>query len=1119
MQQIIQNSIDENRKKATNIDKSVWVTASAGSGKTTILVDRLLNLLINGVDIKKIVCVTYTNNAADEMRERIYDNLERMMIMDDDLLKIEMKKINGCENLGEENLNRIKTLFVNILDNADSLKIFTIHSFCQQLISKFPIEAGILPNFTIIDEQKKDILVKEVIETFLTDIDKYKNVNFSFERIMKLLSEEDFNNAVKSCIKNKKDINYIKNIDFKRLLLKHFMIDEFETKESILREYDESARKFFDFREFLEEIIPLIGNSDTGLPFISLLEKIKKNGKIEDYFEVFLTKEMTSRKEIRFPKLIKENKEFLSNFLAEIEKVDRLYQKLQNLECCENTVNMISLGFIIVDIYSALKFKRGFLDFDDLIILASDLLKNSEYSDWIRYKLDDKIEHILLDEAQDTSVLQWQIVDSLTEDFFVGCSANENPRSLFVVGDEKQSIFKFRGAAPELFDKKYFYYKNTIKDFEKVSLDYSFRSAKNILNFVDKFFESNDFCKKISKISTSIRHNVIRENVSGLVEVWPLVDVKKQEIEAWSFRFVLEEETEREKINAYNIARKIKSFFDNKKQLTFRNGRKDCIKYSDIMVLVRKRSGSFLFFLIKYLNKFKIPNSGFDRFDLFDDIFLKDLLCLMYFCKFPYDDLNTANIVKSPILNLTEDDLFKLCDFKNNNGGSLFDALKNMYPSEYVFLDQIAKKADELCIYDFCFYVLENLGIKKHIIERSGEKHVKIIDDFYSFIRKYESEENSDLIMFLNYVFNNTNLIKKDFNSTKLDQVRIITEHSAKGLQSPIVFICDSSDNINEKNSEDNNIFWYEGDEFNFPIFKKHNKSNILKDMVEKNKDLQEEEKYRLFYVAMTRAENELYICGIDRKRQNAKNNFYDIALNTLMNMNCEARTFDFDNSLKKYCIGNEENTDSLEDGVKNIEEDNGYTEFIEHIKNINVVNKKMEIFNPSQFFKHNDRDRVFEGVNINIVRGLAVHKLLEVLPTTPKEKHESISDIYLDNLFNNLTWQDKTTIKQQVKKILNNEEYAIFFGINSKAEVSVVGEVEGMNISGQIDRLVELEDKIIILDYKNTRKDYGDRESLPESYVKQLELYKKIVEKYYKNKTVESYILLTSFLKLIRVW
>jgi ATP-dependent helicase/nuclease subunit A len=850
---------------------------------------------------------------------------------------------------------------------------------------------------------------------------------------------------------------------------------------------------------------------------------MKKNGKIEDYFEVFLTKEMTPRKEIRFPKLIKENEEFLSNFLLEIKKVYELYQKLQNLDCYENTVNTIVLGSVIIDIYNALKSKRGLLDFDDLIISASNLLKNSEYSDWIKYKLDDKIEHILLDEAQDTSALQWQIVDSLTEDFFAGCGANKNPRSLFVVGDEKQSIFKFRGAAPELFDKKYFYYKNTIENFEKVNLDYSFRSAKNILNFVDKFFENGDFCKKISKISANIKHNVIRDSVDGLVEVWPLVNVDKQEAEPWSFRFTLEEETEREKVNAYNIARKIKGFFENKKQLTFKNGQKDYIKYSDIMVLVKKRAGSFLFFLIKYLNKFKIPNSGFDRFDLFDDIFLKDLLCLMYFCKFPYDDLNMANIVKSPILNLTEGDLFKICDFKNNNGCSLFDAMKNIYPTERILLDQIIKKADELCIYDFCFYVLENLGIKKLITGRSGERHAKIIDDFYSFVKKYENEESSDLMMFLDYVLNNKNLVKKDFNSTKLDQIRIMTEHGAKGLQSPIVFICDSGDNINEKNNEDGNIFWYEGEEFNFPFFKKHNKSNILKDMTEKNKILQEEEKYRLFYVAITRAENELYICGIDRKRQNAKdedkkNNFYDIALETLANMKCESKVFDFDNSLKKYCIGNEEGSDDLKIGEKNTEKED-YAEFIDRIKNVNISNEKMEIFNPSQFFKHNDRDKIFDGVNVNIIRGLAAHKLLEVLPTTPKENREDVSNIYLNNLFKSLTEQDKITIKQRVEKILNDEKYSVFFDANSKAEVSVVGEVDGVNMSGQIDRLIELDDKVIILDYKNTRKDYDGRDNVPENYIKQLELYKKIVEKHYKDKTVECYILLTSFLKLIKVW
>jgi ATP-dependent helicase/nuclease subunit A len=721
-------------------------------------------------------------------------------------------------------------------------------------------------------------------------------------------------------------------------------------------------------------------------------------------------------------------------------------------------------------------------------------------------------------------MLQWQIVDSLTEDFFAGDSTNENPRSLFVVGDEKQSIFKFRGAVPELFDKKYFYYKNMAENFGKINLDYSFRSAKNILNFVDKFFEDAELRTKISKISTKIVHNVIRNDVDGLVEIWPLVDIKKLEIEPWSLSFVLREETEREKVNAYNIARKIKSFFENKKQLTFRNGQKNYVKYSDIMILVRKRPGSFLFFLIKYLNMFGIPNSGFDRFDLFDDIFLNDLLCLMYFCRFPYDDLNLANIIKSPILGLTEDDLSGLCDYKNINKCNLLEAIKKLYPCKFDFLEEIIKKSNELCIYDFCFFLLEDLGIKRKIMERTGDKHIEIIGEFYSFIKKYESEENSDLLAFLGYVFNNENQIKKDFNSTKLNQVRIITEHSAKGLQAPIVFICDSSDNINEKKDSEDNIFWHEGEEFNFPFFKKYNKSSILNGMIERNKFLLEEEKFRLFYVAITRAENELYICGIDRKKQTniakdeddakKKHNFYDIALEALKKMGCKTGAFDFDADLKKYYIGAEEKSDVLED-ITETESAGDHVEFLNSIKNIDIVEKKMEVFNPSQFFKHNDRDKALEGVNINIIKGLAAHKLLETLPAVTEENREEVSDIYLNNMFDSLDKGDKAIIKQQVNRVL--EEYHVFFGANSRAEVAVVGEVDGLNIYGQIDRLVELDDRIVLLDYKNTRKDYLTKEDLPKNYIKQLELYKKLVEQHYKGKTVECYILLTSFLRLIR--
>jgi ATP-dependent helicase/nuclease subunit A len=1072
---------------------------------------------MNNTDPKRIVCITYTNNAARQMREKIYEALEKFMTLDDDAVREEIKKIDKNIVADDDAANRAKTLFIKVLDNSDNLKIFTIHSFCQQLLSKFPLEAGILPNFSIIDDSQKNILIKKSIDYLLDNIDKYENLREHFENVVKVVAEDNFYPMAAGFADKKREINYLKSVDYGRLLLNYFNLTD-DNWAALLENHFLSFPGFEEFYDFLGELD--VENSKNK-PF-KLLRKFLDGGKenLDDYFGAFLTKEMGVRKIGGLSKDAKTNEKFINIFLKEAERAISLYQQLENIQSYRNTVDIIAIAAAVVEIYDNLRRNAGLLDFNDLIGLTADLLKNSEYADWVRYKLDDKIEHILLDEGQDVSKEQWKIIESLTDDFFAGKSSNENLRSLFVVGDEKQSIFRFQGAAPELFTEKYFFYKKKIQNFDKINLEYSFRSAKNILKFVDKFFEREDFSQKISKLENRVKHGVARGNVGGLVEAWPLADAKKPARDVWSFKFALDQETEKEKTNALNIVRKIKSFFDNGKQLTFRDGRRDFVKYGDILLLVERRSGRFLFYLIKYLNICGIDNSGFDIVDLFDNIFVSDLMGLMYFCRFENDDLNLANIIKSPILNMKEEDLAALCDFKNKNNVSLWEAMKTLRPQQFAFLDNLKKESNVLGIYDFFFRALEELGIRKSILERAGEEFGEVLNEFLSFVREYEKNKNSDFVMFLNYVLNSENKIKKDFNSRELNQVRIMTRHSSKGLQAPIVFICDANRPIEKRESEEI-LFWHSDGDFEFPLLNRKSGSDAAQNFMKIHREKQGEERFRLFYVSMTRAENELYICGVKgndgEKKSEEYKNFYEIAIDALKSLGAEEAPFDFNGDQIKYVFGSDEKYDKLsktEDSSEKID----YARRLDELKNIDAGNCKMEIFNPSQFFKHNDRDRMFSGTNINITMGLAAHKLLEILPAVEKEKRGQIGDIYLNNMFGELTPDERAKIKEQTAKILNSEEYSIFFGPNSRAEAAVVGEADGMSISGQIDRLVELEDRVIVLDYKNTRKNYGGWEELPKTYIKQLELYKKILRGHYGEKKIECYILLTGFFKLLSV-
>lgn len=1122
----------ETIEKIANIYNSIWVSASAGSGKTTILVKRLLSLILNDVDISKIVCITYTKTGAQEMKERVLKSLSSWAISSDRELENIIEETIGIKAT-QKNMKKARILFAKVLDNMDNLRIFTIHSFCQQIISRFPIEAGIMPNFRIIDEYQSESLIKITIEDLILNSIDNSNTYKSLKLLISEKNEDDFYDFINKLISKRKNLEILREIDYENELKKQFNIFANDMTE-ILEEF--ISKDHSDIIRFYKEIenIEITEKQKEDYARIPIL--INDREKIDEYINIFLTNEFKKRKitDALARKLDNYDKSLKEILMEEQNRCYEYVQNIRNLECFNLTLATIDIGFKIIDNYRQLKFKQGILDFDDLITITLKLLQNTEYSAWINYKLDNGIEHILVDEAQDTSALQWRIVECLTNEFFVGEGSKENPRSIFIVGDEKQSIFKFQDANPQMFNKMYNFYKNLISNsrnsFYKINLDYSFRSVSTILNFVDTVFQNYSY--KISSIDRNIKHNNIRSGI-GLVELWPLIDVEKNSEKPWSFNFDNDVETEKQELLAKYIVNKIIELTSSDRAIVDRNGKNQRITFGDIMILVKNRNPVFLSYLIRNLNSNKIPNSGLDRIDLFENLVIKDIISLLTFITFQDDDLSLANIVKSPILSLTEDDLYKLCRHKTENKISLFEAMKKINRDSYEFLTKIIEKGKNSGIYELCFYIMEDCGVKNYILSRFGYDTNDILDKFMTFVWNYESDGNYSILSLLHFIKNNKkNKIKKDLESNNINQVRIMTIHASKGLQAPIVFIIDINSGINCKEEK---ILWNKNrHDYEIPFYKTNtdSESEITNKIKEENKDELHSEYFRLLYVALTRAENELYLCGLKNKSENQENSLENIDSNrsTWFNLVKEAMTklnakevnFEYNREEKKIVYGN-----SLTDeNIRNIEINSNSesdTEAVEKIfKNIkkykpNILPRK--IISPSQFFNYSNRDDIYSSTeNICILKGSAVHKLLEVLPKTSRENWDEISKLYLENTFSELPEKEKTLVKKNVFNILTNDKFSLFFSENSRSEVGIVGEVDTFIVSGKVDRLVESDEKILILDYKNTTKNYKNKNELPKEYIKQIELYEKLVRRLYINKPIESYILLTTFGELIRI-
>ncbi|MDD2839500.1 MAG: double-strand break repair helicase AddA [Rickettsiales bacterium] len=1123
---VMMEEVKKKQNIASNPDYSIWTSASAGSGKTTVLVKRLLRMLLSGIQPSKILCITFTNTGAAEMRNRINAKLAEWTTLNDEKLEKEIFELDGDYTNIKEKTKIARTLFAKILDYSNDFKILTIHSFCQQIIKRFPLEANIIPNFQIADEViSSELLLQAKDELLKIDNSEVKR---SIEYIFTYENEEQFVALLKQAMGQKDNLLYLKS--------KFFTTDGVinEIKKSFDLEFEENSESIEN--EFLENLDLSILNDD-------LLDSVESSGKVTDlkfisffknkfdltkYIYLFLTQKNEIKAEGKIiTKNIVENFPQLADFVErEGRRVFEFVERRNNLINFEFTAHFLRLVYCIFDIYTALKKDAGYLDYSDLIFETDRLLNDSRYknlngenpySNWINYKLDEGIDHLLIDEAQDTSPIQWDIVKSITEEFFAGYGYKENEnRTIFVVGDEKQSIFSFQGADPNNFHIILEDYKQKIencgKKFENIYLETSFRSLKSILSVADEVFKEPSRKNAISKLQDTIKHNIVRQDGVGKVEIWPLIgdkttkQEKNEELPNWEINYPENiEPTNKQKL-AEIIAKEVNSWFKNGKIIFSRKDK--CfrpLRYSDIMILIKNRDKDFINYLIRQFSKYNIPTMGNDRFNLSENIISQDIISLCKFVLFNEDDLSLANIIKSPILNMSEDDLYKLCKYKNENNCSLWIAFSNCD-----FLNDLIEKVQILTPYEFLFYVFETKNIRKNFKERFVYLADEVLNEILNLVNDYEKNHNdATLLGFIEFLENSDLEIKRDIDLST-DEIKIITVHSSKGMESPIIILADTN-HTKGKIQKTSSILNHkiEGYDFKLPILVKE-KTNFTENTIKEQMQSEAEEEYlRLLYVAITRAENELYICDYGRGQQEAKENcWYEILKQSIINIGAKNRKSEnFEENI--LYIGDEDKFDkTAKINIKKMENQENIGSIILTISQSKTQKEESKIINPSLYYAENVIVKPHENSD-NIQKGKLVHKLLEILPEVKDSERDKIADIYLKDS------HYKNEIKEIVFNVLNNKEFQYLFGENSKAEVPIFGNIGKDIISGQIDRLTITNDKIFIIDYKNTN--YLPTK-VPEKYKKQLGLYKILIEKIYSNKIVECYILWTSFGKIDKI-
>ena len=1122
--------------KASNPLASVWVSANAGSGKTHVLAERVIRLLLEGANPSCVVCLTYTKAAAALMANRVFERLSKWTGLSDDALSAELKKLDGTVP-GPERLSEARRLFARALETPGGLKIQTIHAFCQMILGRFPLEANIAGRFDLVDDEAAGELMKEARRLLL--------------QAVKPGEADPLSVAVFGIIANYGEHGLETLLDNARESRLR------ETLARFAREFTDGGGSATRLGQFLEiggeedeasiaaEAWPLPSVSIADLQRIASLAGAQKGVRASSFAvsigEALTTTDPVQRFE-RLSALLKPNGEVshkkdissglsvsfpsISELLERLESdLAQVSDKLKRLE----TMRLSTWGFRVIGAflshYGVLKARRSLLDHDDVIDRTVKLLTQSDAGAWVQFKLDQGIDHILVDEAQDTSPAQWRVILALAEDFFAGETARARGRTLFAVGDEKQSIYSFQGARPEVFAK-------TGRDirqraghadmkYDEAKLNLSFRSTHDVLKAVDQVFMRNENREGLSFDGVYNDHQPIREHGPGRVEVWPLVKAQAVEEapEDWTQGGSFESKPAVRL--AVAIAAEIERWIRGR-QINEATGKE--IQPRDIMVLVRRR-GPLVHSLSRELKNRQIPVSGADRLKLTGHIAVKDLIAIANFCLLPDDSLSLAALLRSPVFGVTDDELTDLAAGRAPQQ-SLYDMLlaaAGNSPKLAAIADELARwrvESAQLPVFDFYARLLSRDEVRARLMQRLGVEAGDVIDEFLNHSLASEAAGLSGLQEFVETLLAAEPEIKREMNAAQ-NEVRIMTVHAAKGQEAPIVFLVDPPP-VPVKHltlfavSESPPLFVWE------PVADLANSKTRAFHASRKN--MQAQEFRRLLYVGMTRAEDRLIICGFANKKQSNTAETWlamvrdSLALEQKFIQTAPHPSLDGETLIWQTTSGKAPEPDADEDNsAETAPLPAGVLAPLPAARHTArpLSPSSASLIIESEAMPPQDTSPVSgsgpDAPSAAIRRGLATHKLLEVLPGLPQEDWEEAGARYLERAMQDMAHTARALIMEKVLSVLRHPAFAPAFSPNSQAEVPVMGRLlirgEERVISGKIDRIAVSADEVLLIDYKTNAM---PPDVIPPTYAAQMALYRALIQPLFPSRKVSAALLFT---------
>jgi ATP-dependent helicase/nuclease subunit A len=1128
--------------RASDPAASAFVSANAGSGKTHVLVQRVIRLMLAGVPPEKILCLTFTKAAAANMAERVFTTLGHWVTLDDDALDAAIQDA-GITHPTAPLRKSARELFASALETPGGLKVQTIHALCTRLLQQFPFEANVPARFTVLDDRDQTEMMERASLAVMLDASR--------------TPDSAIGRALLAAMANAADVTFKEILREACLSRDHFMAwtDATGSAEvavaqvSVLlgvtadERIEDVEREIVDGphlpRSCWEEIARALetgakterGNADRLRGALSAAGAAQ----VDEYLDMFLTDtDRTPRKSVLTKNFVRDNPAIGSRFDDEAGRLGPLIEKRRAVTTRDRTEALLHIAIAVAANYRREKAERGLLDYDDLIDKTLALLASGA-SGWVHYKLDRGVDHVLIDEAQDTSPRQWDIIAHLISEFTAGAGARDGVmRTVFAVGDEKQSIFSFQGAAPREFDARRWELKRKFEAaglrFESIPFTYSFRSGQAILKSVDHVFRDEAIYRSIHAEKAYPLHEALPDAGPSQIDLWELsVADEKQDIEGWRAPFDGVPLTSAEVKLSKRIQSEIRRLVAGA-TLTGRRGHRRRLAYGDVLVLVRRR-GNLFDAVIQALKHAGIPVAGADRLKLTEHIAIIDLMNLADALLLPQDDLALAVALKSPLFDLTEDELFTLAW---NRRGSLRDALAAQATESGRFrgaLDRFTeceRRFRTETPFAFYAWLLGGDQGRASILRRLGHEANDALDEFLELALSYEKKAPASLQGFMAWLRAADTEVKRDMEISR-DEVRVMTVHGAKGLEAPVVIMADTTTSpsdtqrlrlIHLPQRNGGKVVVWAGRKADDPPCVANARNAML--------DETEHEYRRLLYAAMTRAADRLIVAGCMPGNRNSvrEDSWYDLIRRGLANSDLVFEEIPAGDGVVKSYRRTEDATP--ETGTTFEAAAGTHPSLPEWLHTPAapqpIIDRRLR---PSD--SGIDEVKTFRTGESHalraraLLRGTLVHRLLQSLPDIAVARRRDAALGYLDRNAGDWTDDDRETLAAEVVALIEDPRFAAVFAAGSRAEVAIAGRLDRPGhppdlVSGQIDRLVVTPAEVLIVDYKTNHAPPQLAAEAPAAYVRQLALYRAVLQKLYPLLPVRAALLWTETPDLMEI-